>query len=377
MKTSKHFERMLYHDSSISEYVEVRQRSPFVTDPLQSHLDTCAVDSLVGKLEHGPEINNRIAPALESFADAWTERLDRPDQVQRFVKDRIFLIRQKNSYSRLSITRSLFESLVLECNIFPQFIEFVLCFGAKHFESEIGPPHLLFRPLVVGGAGSFSDGYECAYVLRLVELNRRGDEGRPWSMRQFAVHQRYVTSSNTSTWTYIALTKRCEVRLKGYLGGVDGGGISNPFEIHLLLLDMAVANWRPYLVWLTAEINERADKVIVSSVEGDSLVPMADFNERQRLKQLEDDIVDMQLMLDSTLDSVEAMLVSYTEKFMKTRIQGQSQSDLLSQDLIIGTLHEKRGEVNLLRTKVTALRTKLAGTTELQRTQSEDFGRGI
>jgi hypothetical protein len=31
----------------------------------------------------------------------------------------------------------------------------------------------------------------------------------------------------------------------------------NPFEVHLLLLDTAMANWRPYLVHMTTEINEQ------------------------------------------------------------------------------------------------------------------------
>jgi uncharacterized membrane protein len=31
----------------------------------------------------------------------------------------------------------------------------------------------------------------------------------------------------------------------------------NPFEIHLLLLDTAMANWRPYMVYLTAETNKQ------------------------------------------------------------------------------------------------------------------------
>ncbi|KIV80796.1 hypothetical protein PV11_08272 [Exophiala sideris] len=92
---------------------------------------------------------------------------------------------------------------------------------------------------------------------------------------------------------------------------------------------------------------------------------MADFNERQRLKQLEDSIVDVQLILDSTLDTVETMLVNYTEMFIKTHPQNEGQSNFPGQDLIIRALQEKRREVKLLKTKVEALRTKLAGTTEL------------
>lgn len=67
-----------------------------------------------------------------------------------YVKIRLTFsfIRQRNSYSRLSITRELFDGLMLHFDIFPRFREFVLLFGAKHGENEIGPPHMRFRMLV-------------------------------------------------------------------------------------------------------------------------------------------------------------------------------------------------------------------------------------
>ena len=39
-----------------------------------------------------------------------------------------------------------------EFKIFPRFREFVLLFGAKHGENEIGPPQLRFRRLTEGGS---------------------------------------------------------------------------------------------------------------------------------------------------------------------------------------------------------------------------------
>lgn len=58
------------------------------------------------------------------------------------------LVRQRNSYSRLSITRELFDCLMQEFDIFPRFRDFVLLFGAKHGENEIGPPRMQFRRLI-------------------------------------------------------------------------------------------------------------------------------------------------------------------------------------------------------------------------------------
>jgi hypothetical protein len=69
------------------------------------------------------------------------------------------VVRQRNSYSRLSITRELFEFLLLKCRILPRFKEFVLCFGIKSGENEVGPPQLRFRPLSLQPDGEGMEGF--------------------------------------------------------------------------------------------------------------------------------------------------------------------------------------------------------------------------
>lgn len=61
-------------------------------------------------------------------------------------------IGQRHSYSRLLITRELFETLMSEFDVFPGFRDFVLLFGAKRRENEIGPPPLRFKRLQADGA---------------------------------------------------------------------------------------------------------------------------------------------------------------------------------------------------------------------------------
>jgi hypothetical protein len=106
--------------------------------------------------------------------------------------------------------------------------------------------------------------------------------------------------------------------------------------------------------------------VIVSSVEDDGLVPVADFTERQRLKQLEDSVLDLLLILDSTLDTVETMIEKYQEDTTQAWLgkPGYSQS-LAQDDILVQALKEKRRDILLLKTKVEMLRAKVSGTTEL------------
>ena len=172
------------------------------------------------------------------------------------------------------------------------FKEFALSFGRKLGENEMGPPQLRFKPTYLPGQSNF-DGFgkalgstlaaaeyfgrwvfrplsisanrsECAYGLRFVEWNNRGDykwDGRvdyktPYSVRQSAVYHRRKLDG-TSTWILIAASNSTESRLKEYLQVQQNSKALNPFEPHILLLDSALANRRQYLIWLTEETNEQ------------------------------------------------------------------------------------------------------------------------
>lgn len=52
------------------------------------------------------------------------------------------------------MTQELFETLISEFDIFPRFREFILLFGAKHAENEIGPPQMRFRRLAIQNSQS-------------------------------------------------------------------------------------------------------------------------------------------------------------------------------------------------------------------------------
>ena len=50
--------------------------------------------------------------------------------------------------SRLLVTRKLFEAFMYHFQVFPQFWEYVVLFGAKFCENEMSPPQLRYRRLV-------------------------------------------------------------------------------------------------------------------------------------------------------------------------------------------------------------------------------------
>lgn len=183
-------------------------------------------------------------------------------------------IEQRHSYSRLLVTRDLFEALISEFKVFPRFREFVLLFGAKHGESEIGPPQLRFRRIVDSAGGAGHQDYagfgtdshsslrldpltylEIAYGLRYAELNNRTST-EPWSIRQTAIYHRFRANEMASTWVMVSASRRAERCIDRYVKGCVDLAPLNPFEIHLILLDTVLANWRPYLISLTDRIRQ-------------------------------------------------------------------------------------------------------------------------
>jgi hypothetical protein len=187
---------------------------------------------------------------------------------------RVFYVRQRHSHSRLQITKEVFEELLRSCHAFPRFNEYLIGFGSKQSENEVGPPPLKFRALYTGRS-TYRQGFgsltainssdliahfylECSYILRYVEFTDRPKK-KPWSLRQFAVYHRYKQSDQKpcSTWILVGASQRTEARLDHYTRSIEDLMRVNPFELHVIFLDTAIATWRPYLVYLTQLVAEQ------------------------------------------------------------------------------------------------------------------------
>ncbi|KAF2656766.1 hypothetical protein K491DRAFT_357870 [Lophiostoma macrostomum CBS 122681] len=180
--------------------------------------------------------------------------------LRAFIKDtksdfRVFYLRQIHSYSRVQITKQLFEQLLEGCHVFPKFNEYLIGFGNKTSEAEVGPPPLKFRPLCDSHSNRYN-GFECSYILRYVEFTNRGGGKSPWSLRQFAVYHRYKTNiaNPCSTWILVGASQRTELELDRYTRSIETLLGSNPFELHVIFLDTAIDSWREYLGHLTQQV---------------------------------------------------------------------------------------------------------------------------
>ena len=90
-------------------------------------------------------------------------------------------VHQRHSFSRLNLTEYMFNALMNEFRIFPRFKEFVLLFGSKSGDNEIGVPQLRFRHLLVPAAKPLEQdcaGFGNVSMLAVVTALRNADTSR-------------------------------------------------------------------------------------------------------------------------------------------------------------------------------------------------------
>lgn len=129
---------------------------------------------------------------------------------------------------------------------------------------------VLVRAYVQKPGGEVLNVTECAYALRYVVRNNR-PTGPGWSIRQTVTYHRYNMETRSSSWVFVAPSVDAEEQLSRYLTNCSDLSISNPFEFHLILLDIALATWRPYIVQLTETIKQQVFFLTVFSNHCQSL----------------------------------------------------------------------------------------------------------
>ena len=104
--------------------------------------------------------------------------------------------------------------------------------------------------------------------------------------------------------------------------------------------------------------------MLVASIEvGDPMQPV-DIEERQKLKDLEDQIIDIMTVLESTKDNIECLIEKYSQ-CRRDFGRGVDTSDDAGFDPIDFALREKRRDVVSNRKKVETLHIKIKSTIEL------------
>ena len=204
----------------------------------------------------------------------------------------------------------------------------------------------------------------------------------------------------------IAASERTQSSLDLYVKSCTDLTSLNPFEIHVLVLDSALANWRSYIIALTERITHQVRRAVcyrlellllTSCSQTKSLLPLSmgrihpsflmyssipsysapffhgvrfaqkliigQVEERQNLKELEDQILDVILVLDSTSDTILSLIENYRQFRQDLSVREEANDG--GYDAIDVAFQEKLRDVSFNRMKVQTLNAKLKSTIEL------------
>jgi len=83
---------------------------------------------------------------------------------------------------------------------------------------------------------------------------------------------------------------------------------NNPFELHVLLIDSAINNWRPDIIDMAAEIENRTGQLLGMSPDDKGPISLADCDQRKELMTLDEGLIDALLSIKATSDTVKSLL---------------------------------------------------------------------
>ena len=205
--------------------------------------------------------------------------------------------------------------------------------------------------------------FECTYCLRYVDLNHR-NTARPWSIRQMAVYQKYGHVKKTSTWILVSASQKTETCIDRYIKNVANLQDVDPFELHVLFLEVAFSTWRPYAVYLAQRVSHKIDQFSVASIDNGRPMESVDFEARQVLNDMENELIDALSVLDSTEDTIDALHKNH-ERYCPSPYRHSELIHVATNVPLYNALHQMRSEVAANRKKIKALSAKLDGAIKL------------
>jgi len=159
------------------------------------------------------------------------------------------------SWSRLGISEDVFERLCSSLHAFDAFKHMIMYMGFRNGEVEIAPPRTRWQ-YIQALKGSDDSIFECCYTLRYIQKNQSGDKCYPWSLRQFAVYNKSATKEFDSSWALVTLPDKALADLVDCIKEENVSSRNRSLRMHLALVEHAFVCWRPYLVYLSQEIEE-------------------------------------------------------------------------------------------------------------------------
>lgn len=228
------------------------------------------------------------------------------------------------------------------------------------------------------------------------------DGESPWSIRQTAVYHQFSCqhhgsesassprdyASAKSTFLLVAPSANAELQMPECLNASLSDQTSRIacWNMHRMLLADSLGGWSDYLAFLEYELidqvailhvhaifslltqTSKSDKIVLATV-GDNksnLSPLTDFNvnfeDRQKLKMLEDQVLDLRVILPGILESIIGVWESCRECSATLLLSHAEKSEL---EEVIDELDEYAKEAKRLIERSQSLKAKAKSTAQL------------
>jgi hypothetical protein len=293
--------------------------------------------------------------------------LDTADSLRAFAErpgqSHVYFARQRNSYSVLSISPSLYNIIATTRQLAPAFLGYLQNLGERDSEIEIIPqaPRFRLRRTTISGKDAVS--LESMFGVRFVELHGRSDQAvrsnpsARWSIRQSAMYLRGTDGEDTATCLFVTPSKSLKACLGSYLPRFSCLSTACVIELQALILDSSIRSWRPYIVALTTETDGHAANVLGAMPDDSGPMNMSNAGERQSLMILDEKIQNALSALRHTEQLLEAM----SDEYAKLSTQGE---DFISEE-VLATFREMLRETTILVLRLEALQTRLQGVASI------------
>ncbi|KAE9983587.1 hypothetical protein EG328_009755 [Venturia inaequalis] len=284
------------------------------------------------------------------------------DRLPNFTEAAFFAQSTLNSFSRISPSKELFDALTTKFNVTPRLREFAMSFGIKRREVDFGPPTLRFRavnPAEDGHATSF----ECIYGFRYA-FNTNGERpgDNTWSIRQTAVYQKFDAKEEHCIWIFLGASRETKSILQENFQRRAHGFALNPCLLHAMIIENSLGQWRWYIIDLAERVRSMTQRFALSDISAttpeERVNISVSFADRQRLKSLEDDILNLHIMLQSTAQTITS-LKSHCSTMTTTHARSIDQTPILN------LLTEALNQANAYLVKAEVLRKQVKGATTL------------
>ncbi|CZR67836.1 uncharacterized protein PAC_17735 [Phialocephala subalpina] len=223
------------------------------------------------------------------------------------------IVRQEYTWGRFLVTSSVFRAVLLACETFLPYLDFVNAFGFRKSDDDKNYSRYCWRAatsnnndgefkLLTQETSNFKRAAEFCYNVRYIDRNGRTN-GDPWSLRRIGVYEQQFDGGR-SKWIILQPSSQVHRRLLEYfqlpVERIEQKAGNTP--LHVTIMVASSRHWGEYIDSLRQQLNEIDVKARLCSVGKRCNVDYSiTFADCQRMHSLRKKLLRAQAALNSNI----------------------------------------------------------------------------